>query len=111
MKNVCERRTRPRFSALLTDLGILMTGILLARGLLGDPAVIERRHFGRDLVERVFDGEVTGVQSVHLSLRQGLEVGLAAFRREENVVLAPEDDRLRLALLQEGLPFRVELDV
>ena len=47
---------------------------------------------------------------MHLRLREVLEIGLAAFRREEDVALAPEDNGLRLMVPQERLPFGIKLN-
>jgi len=38
------------------------------------------------------------------------QIGLAAFGREEDVALSPEDDRLRLPLAQECLPLQIQRD-
>src|SRR5271170_7238775 len=48
---------------------------------------------------------------MHLRVWKILEEGFAAFAREEYVVQSPEDDRLRLVLLQKRLPLRVKLYV
>src|ERR1700733_6570157 len=48
---------------------------------------------------------------MHLRLRQNLEESLTASWREEDVALAPKDDRLRLVILEECLPLWVELHV
>src|ERR1700704_1516296 len=72
---------------------------------------VERLHLARDDVERVLDREVAGVEPMHLGVGQDFQEGLAALLREEDVRLAPEDDRLRLPLLQECLPLRIERDV
>ena len=57
----------------------------------------------------IFDGEMTGLQAVHLRLREVLEIGLAACWREEDVTLPPEDNGFRLMALQERLPFCIQL--
>ncbi len=51
-------------------------------------------------VEAVFQCEVPGVESMHLRIRQIARIGLAALRGEENIVLSPEDQGLRLTLLE-----------
>src|ERR1700744_750793 len=111
MKNEGESLTRPRFSAPLTDRGVFMIRLSPLSSLSRDAAVVEAGHLGHDLFERALKGEVAGVQPMHFSSRQPLEIGFAALRREEDVVLPPEDDRLGLPFLQKGLPFRVELDI
>src|SRR6185369_2568876 len=72
---------------------------------------IEAVHAFGDLVERILDGEVAGSQPVHLGLRQIPQVRFASFASEEDVLLAPENDRLGLSLPQERLPFGIQLDV
>ena len=64
-----------------------------------------------DLVERVLDGEMAAVEHVQFGLGQVAQVGAAALWGEEDVVLAPEDQRLGLALAQEGLPLGIQIDV
>jgi hypothetical protein len=71
---------------------------------------IETVHAIGDLVQRILDGEVAGCWPLHLGLRQIRQVRFASFASEEDVLLAPKDDRLRLPLSQECLPFRVQLD-
>src|SRR5512135_528214 len=56
----------------------------------------EPDHLLGDELETVLDREVTGVEAMELGARKVREVRLAAFRGEEDVALAPEDDRLRL---------------
>src|SRR4051812_33260259 len=48
---------------------------------------------------------------MELGLRQVSQIGLAAFRGEEDVALTPEDERLWLACAQELLPCGVERNV
>ena len=74
-------------------------------------AGVEGDHLLRDGVALVLDREVARVEAMHLGPRQVPQVRLAAFAGEEDVVLAPEDDRLRLPLPQELLPLGVERDV
>src|SRR5262249_6187458 len=81
------------------------------KGLLRDLALVERAHLARDLIEGILDGEVARIQPMHLCLRKNVEVRVTALWCEEDVVLTPEDDRFRLPVPQEGLPFRVKLDV
>ena len=56
-------------------------------------------------------GEMSGVKPVHFRLWQVLQVGLATLAREEYVVLAPEDDGLRLPVPEKLLPLRVQGDI
>ena len=63
--------------------------------------------FFGDRLEAILDGEVTGIEPVQFRLRQIAQVRLAALRREEDVVLSPEDQRLRLPIAQELLPRRI----
>ena len=79
--------------------------------LFGDVLFVEGDQLAGDLWQRVLDSEMAGVETVHLSVRESFEIGLATLRGEENVVLAPEDDGFRLPRPQEGLPLRVELDI
>jgi hypothetical protein len=72
---------------------------------------VKRFHLLDDVIERIFDGEMTRVQSVHLGFRQILEIGLAALARKENVLLTPENDRLGSLLAKERLPLRIKLDI
>src|SRR6476620_11016201 len=48
---------------------------------------------------------------MHLGTRQIRQIGVATFTREEEIVLSPEDDRLRLTLAHEPLPRRIEWHV
>jgi hypothetical protein len=48
---------------------------------------------------------------MHLGLGHILQVRVTAFAGEEEVVLAPEDDRLGLTATQKLLPLRIERDV
>jgi hypothetical protein len=52
----------------------------------------------------ILDSEVTRIEPVHLGGGEIREIGVAAFTREEHVVLSPEDDRFGLPLAQERLP-------
>src|SRR4029453_2603092 len=69
---------------------------------------VDVRH---DLFEGVLDGEVAAVEHVQLGVGQVAQVGAAAFGREEDVVFAQKDDRLRLPLPEERLPLRIQVDV
>ena len=88
----------------------LPTGSAVARTA-GDLLGVEALDVRGDLLERVLDGEVAAVEHVQLGVRQVAQVGPPALGREEEVVLAPEDQRLRLVLAQERLPLRIQLDV
>ena len=48
---------------------------------------------------------------MHLCMGKILEIGVAAFRREEDVALTPEDNGLRLMVPQERLPLGIKLNV
>src|SRR5215469_7012165 len=54
---------------------------------------------------------MAGVETMHFRVWKNIEIGLAAFRGEEDVALAPENERLRLLLLQKGLPLGIKLDI
>src|SRR5262249_23949507 len=73
--------------------------------------IIEASDLADDLVETVLDGKVPGVQPVQLGMRNILEIRLAPLACEEDVVLSPDNDRLRLLLSEERLPLWVELYV
>ena len=64
-----------------------------------------------DLFERVLDREVAAVEYVQLGVGQVAQVGPPALGGEEEVVFAPQDQRLRLTLPQERLPLRIQLGV
>lgn len=67
---------------------------------------VETVHPIRDFVQRVLDGKMAGRSTMHLSVRQIVQISLAAFPSEEDVVLSAKDDRLRLLFFEERLPFR-----
>jgi hypothetical protein len=69
--------------------------------------VVEPANVGGDVVEMILHGEMPGLQPMHLRRRQIRQVRLTAFAREEDVVLPPEDDRLRPSLAKETLPLRI----
>jgi hypothetical protein len=77
----------------------------------GSGSLIERNHLLHDKGHRVLHGEVAGIQPMNLCMGKILEIGLAAFRREEDVALTPEDNGLRLMRPQERLPFGIKLNV
>jgi hypothetical protein len=52
-----------------------------------------------DFLQRVFDGEMAGWQTMYLGVREVLQVGFASFARKEDIVLTPEDHCLRLPFL------------
>jgi hypothetical protein len=72
---------------------------------------VESLHILDDRGQAVLDGEMTRIQPVHFRVGKILEIGLTAFAREEDVILSPEDDCLRLLLSQERLPLRIKLYV
>src|SRR6266508_2792788 len=76
-----------------------------------DLVLVEAFDLRSDLVEPVLYGEMAAVEHVQLGLREVPQVGAAALGGEEDVVLSPEDERLRPALAQERLPLRIERDV
>ena len=71
--------------------------------------LVKLLHLLSNQAEMSFDGEMAGLQAVHLRLREVLEIGLAACWREEDVTLPPEDNGFRLMALQERLPFCIQL--
>src|ERR1700742_2215125 len=62
-------------------------------------------------VELVLKGEMAGVEKVQFGLRQVAQVRCRARSREYLVVLAPDDQRWRVAFAEEGLELRIERDV
>ena len=54
---------------------------------------------------------MAGVEKVQFCIGQISQIGCCAIRREDLVVLAPDDQRRRLALAEERLEFRVERNV
>src|SRR4029453_8919846 len=72
---------------------------------------VETLDVRHDLLEGVLDGEVAAVEHVQLGVGQVAQVGAAPLGREEDVVLAPEDERLRLPPPEERLPLRIQVDV
>ncbi len=68
-------------------------------------------HQARDLVAFVLESEVAGVEEMQLGVGKILEIGEGAGRREDVVVLSPDDERGRTALAEELLEARVEVDV
>src|SRR5262249_36896150 len=61
-----------------------------------------------NVLQAVFDSEVPGLQSMHLCLRQCLQISFAALPRKKDVILSPKDDRFRPLLSEERLPLRVQ---
>ena len=76
-----------------------------------DFGVVEGNHLRGYVLQMVFNRKMPRLQAVHFSLGQILQICLPAFRSEEDIALPPEDDGFWLALLQEFLPFRIEIDV
>jgi hypothetical protein len=77
----------------------------------GVGAVVEVDHFLSDVRQTVLNGEMAGVEAVHLGFREIFEEGFSALRGEEYVVLRPENDCSGLVAAQAFLPFRVQLDI
>ena len=65
----------------------------------------------RNIVQMVLDRKMPGLQAVHLGVREVIEIRLPSRLAEEDVVLTPEDDRLRPPRAQELLPGGVVRDV
>jgi hypothetical protein len=61
-----------------------------------------------DLVEAILHGKVTAVERVPLCVGKVAKVGPATFRGEEDVALAPQDERGGPLLPKKGLPLRVD---
>ena len=59
----------------------------------------------------VLKREMPGVDEMQFGVRQVLKIGRRAVGGEDLVVLAPDDQRRRLALAKERLEFRIERDV
>ena len=66
----------------------------------GGPPVVEADDRLGDRVEVVFDGEVPGVEADEFGVGQVAQVGLAAFRGEEDVALTPDDQGRRLVFTE-----------
>src|SRR5206468_1441635 len=78
---------------------------------LGNNGFVERMNMLCDVGETIFRREVACCQTVHLGLRQVLQVGFSTLWREKDVSLSPEDDGLRLLLLEKLLPPGIQRDV
>ena len=76
-----------------------------------DAVVVEPHDVVGDLLEVVLDREVAGVETDELGVGEVAEVRLAAFGREEDVALPPEDEGVRLAPAERRLPRRVQSSV
>jgi hypothetical protein len=68
----------------------------------------QRLDAARDLFAVRFEREMTRVQQMHLDVRQVAVVWGGPFRREDDIVLAPLDQRRRLIRPEEGLEFGVQ---
>src|SRR5688572_27693266 len=68
-------------------------------------------HQARDFFTPVFQREMSGVEQMQFGPREILEVRTCAVRREDHVVLAPDDQRRRLTLAEELLELRVQAQV
>src|SRR6516165_4059073 len=64
-----------------------------------------------DVVQTIFDREVTCSEFVNLCGGQSLQIRIASLGTEEEIALSPEDDRLRLMLLQKLLPLWIQVNV
>ena len=60
------------------------------------------------LVRLVLEREVSRVDKVQLGVRQVAQIGRRAVGRKDLIVLAPDDQRRRLALAKERLELRIE---
>jgi hypothetical protein len=74
-------------------------------------AVEEIPDHGDHHVGLVFQREMPGVEEMQLGVRQVSKIGRRAVGRKNLVVLAPDDQRRRLALAKECLKLRIERDV
>ena len=83
--------------------------------LLGDALLHEGANLRGDDVAHFFEGEVTGVEQVEIHVLQVALVGLGTLGREDEVILAPDDQRWGLVgaevLLKRGVAVKVELIV
>src|SRR5262249_541296 len=69
--------------------------------------IVELMNVLGDVLLAVFDSEVPSFQSMHLCLRQCFQVSFASLPRKKDIILPPEDDRLRRPLFEERLPFGI----
>ena len=67
----------------------------------------ERRNFISLRIQR----EVAGVEHVNFGIRDILAVAFRLSEIEREIMLAPEDQKLRLRLLHPRLPFRISVYV
>jgi hypothetical protein len=58
--------------------------------------LVDGGQFISDLLQTILDGEMSGIEAVHLRYWKSVKKGLAVGRRKEDIVLSPEDDRFRL---------------
>ena len=65
-------------------------------------------HQPGDLGAVGLQGEVPGIEEMEVDGLQVTPVGLSSGRREDLIVLAPDDQHRRLALAEIRLPLRVE---
>src|SRR5919109_711582 len=65
----------------------------------------------RDLGTMRLKGEVAGIEKMNLRVRDVALVGRGTGCDEDGIVLAPNDQRRRLALAEVGLPLRIQRDV
>src|SRR5215469_7453524 len=69
---------------------------------------VESMDLRDDVVQRIFNCEMTRIEPMHFCFGQILQVSFTAFAREEDVLLAPENDGVRLAISQEFLPLGIQ---
>src|SRR6516165_8728015 len=87
------------------------TGSTPHRKLTRHRGAVELLDAGGDLFQAVLHGEVARVQPDQGGAGEVAQVGLAARGGEENVALAPEDDRVGLGCPKALLPCRVQRSI
>ena len=68
-------------------------------------------HQGNNLIRLGIEREVPRVEDVDIRVRYVLAIPFRLADIKRGIVLAPEDQELRLGLLQPGLPFWVSIDI
>jgi hypothetical protein len=71
----------------------------------------EADDFPGNKVRVVFEREMACIEQVELCLRNVAQICPCAFNGEEGIILAPDDERLRLPVPEERLPFRVVREI
>lgn len=71
----------------------------------------ERPNECRDFVCFRVEREMSGIEHVHLGRGHVFAIAFRLAGIEREIVLAPDDEKLRLRLLHPRLPFRVRVDV